>query len=562
MDKKTLIAIAITAALWIVYFVVFKPEAPVKKPSDITVEKKLPEKKEKQTREIDKQANKKPVKITKTKQGGTESTVTIQTDKYSFVLSNRGAAITNVKYLERDIELSVKENTYNAKGSLDFSIHFDDDEFLNGNSLDDTIWSYNKRGKNSVLFYTDININGNPVRVQKIYTFSKESYDFKVEYSLKNNGNRSIELKNEMLIVSPSDMLGPSLDYTNNYNNLKSIYSLNGDFEQSSKGGGGFESILGCGSSGSKEPIKKETGNINWAGIMSRYFLVIMIPEEFTGRGVILDNRKGTGYRTGMYVKIKSLNPREETKKSFKVYLGEKDKEKLAGVDKTIIDAADVNSLILPIRNFVIWCLLNVNKFIGNMGWSLVIFSLLTKIVFMPLTLKSTESMKKMQQLTPSLNEIKAKHKDKPDVMQKEMMKLYKENKVNPMGGCFPMLLQMPFFFALYSALINSIDLWHAPFILWIQDLSMPDTVLTISGFNLNILPIIMTVTTFLQQRLTTVDTGSSQQQKMMMFMPVIFIFIFWSMPSGLVLYWALQNIFQVLHQVFFVNMRAKKKET
>ncbi len=98
-----------------------------------------------------------------------------------------------------------------------------------------------------------------------------------------------------------------------------------------------------------------------------------------------------------------------------------------------------------------------------------------------------------MQSLTPKINELKARYKDKPDVMQKEMMKLYKENKVNPLSGCLPILVQMPFFFALYSALINSIDLWNAPFILWVKDLSMPDTVATISGFDINILPIFMT---------------------------------------------------------------------
>jgi len=143
--------------------------------------------------------------------------------------------------------------------------------------------------------------------------------------------------------------------------------------------------------------------------------------------------------------------------------------------------------------------------------------------------------------------------------MQKEMMKLYKENKVNPMGGCFPLLLQMPFFFALYSALIDSIDLWRAPFILWMKDLSMPDTVLTVSGFDLNILPIVMTATTFVQQKLSTVDTGG-QQKMLMMMMPLMFIFIFWSMPSGLVLYWALQNIFQIAHQLF-INYRSKEEK-
>jgi len=281
-----------------------------------------------------------------------------------------------------------------------------------------------------------------------------------------------------------------------------------------------------------------------------------MMPGEGAGKGVMYDNKKQSGFRTGMLVSLNNLDAGKEVKRTFKVYLGEKDKKKLAAMDKSLIDAADVNSLIEPIRNFVIWCLMWINKLMGNLGLSLVIFSILTKVVFMPLTIKSTESMKKMQQLAPRLNELKVKFKDKPEQMQKEMMKMYKENKVNPMGGCFPLLLQMPFFFALYSALIDSIDLWGAPFILWMKDLSMPDTVLTISGFDLNILPIVMTATTFVQQKLSTVDTGG-QQKMLMMMMPLMFIFIFWSMPSGLVLYWALQNIFQIAHQLI-INYRTK----
>ena len=169
--------------------------------------------------------------------------------------------------------------------------------------------------------------------------------------------------------------------------------------------------------------------------------------------------------------------------------------------------------------------------------------------------------MKKMQLITPKINELRAKYKDKPDVLQKETLKLYQENKVNPLGGCLPILVQMPFFFALYSALVNSIDLWNAPFIFWMKDLSMPDTVATVAGFNINILPIIMTLTTYLQQKMSTVDTGSQQQKIMMSLMPLMFIFIFWSMPSGLVLYWTLQNIFQIVNQLV-VNWRGKKEAT
>jgi YidC/Oxa1 family membrane protein insertase len=137
-----------------------------------------------------------------------------------------------------------------------------------------------------------------------------------------------------------------------------------------------------------------------------------------------------------------------------------------------------------------------------------------------------------MQEIAPQIKKLQEKYKDKPDVLQKETMKLYKENNVNPLGGCLPLLLQMPFFFALYSALINSIDLWNASFMLWMKDLSMPDTVAYIAGIQINILPLLMTASTFIQQKQTTVDTGNQQQKILMYMMPILLLFIFWTMPQ------------------------------
>ncbi len=555
MDKKNIIAILLIAVIWGGYFIFFKPDMPVKKQGPVKTEseKKADDKKAvgiKNDKTLD------AMEIVSVGTKGAEKEVAVKTKKYAMTLSTKGAAITGCTYLERNIDLIVKKNPFNARGILDFSMGFGDDDFVKGNNLGNALWLVREDG-NRITFFTDIQMDGNPVRMEKTYHFQDEGYGFKVEYRLKNNGRKDIAFKNGSALVSPAEVLGPTLDYSNTYNRLMSVYSIGGSFKKADKGGGGF--FLGCGSSSGGDAIVKETGVINWAGIMSRYFLLIMIPEDGAGKGVIHDNRKNAGFRTGIFIGLNKLEPGKEIKKSFKVYLGEKDKKKLASFDKSIVDAADVSSLIEPIRDFVIWCLLSINKLIGNLGWALVIFSILTKVVFMPLTIKSTESMKKMQQLTPKLNELKAKYKDKPDQMQKEMMKLYRENKVNPMGGCLPLLLQMPFFFALYSALIDSIDLWQAPFILWMKDLSMPDTVLTVSGFDLNILPIIMTVSTFFQSKLSTVDTGG-QQKMMMMMMPLIFIFIFWSMPSGLVLYWALQNIFQIVHQLI-INKRSQKEK-
>lgn len=544
MDKKTILAILLSAIVWIAWFLWFQPkekqESP-QKPRQETVVEKAGEKPAVKTPPAA------PAMISPARAAIKESTVETVTDHYRFEFTTKGAAINKASYIDKKIELVVAGNPYAARNLIDFSMHFSDDEFINGNMLDNVVWDY-VREKDGIRFFTNISMNGQPLLVEKAFTFKKDTHSFRLSYRIKNPGKQSASLQAGTVIFSPGDMLGPSVNFNNRYNEIAGIYSLDDDFETARKGGGFFSK---------PESLKKEEGKISWSGLSSRYFLLIMIPQGFTGTGVITDNREQTGFRTGMYAKINEIKAGETVEKSFNVYLGERDKEKLGAVDPSIVDAADVSKWIEPIRVFVLWCLLGINKFIGNLGWSLVIFSIITKIAFMPLTIKSTESMKRMQMLTPKLNELKVKYKDKPEMLQKEMMKLYKENKVNPMGGCLPILLQMPFFFALYSALVNSLDLWQAPFIFWIKDLSMPDTVLSVSGFDLNILPLVMTGTTFLQQKLTTVDTGQ-QQKIMMMLMPFIFIFIFWNMPSGLVLYWSLQNIFQIAHQLI-INKFGKK---
>lgn len=550
MEKRAIVAIVLSLALWIVWFYVMKPPQSEKKIQDVKEVKRDTVKETKKvqvTRERPAMRGSVMIKSSAKK----EDEVTIKTAKYEVVLSNRGGIVKKIKYLEKDIDLIVNESKFNAQGYFDFSIYLGEDEFLHENILNKTLWKLT-REKNGVRFSTSLVINNLPVTLEKIYTFVDDSYYFRIETRIVNPGRKDVMLPNGYVIISPSDFVGPAMDFDNSYNQLNSIYYLNDDFEKPSKGGG-FFSKNGI--------IKKENGVTKWVGVMSRYFLLLMIPENFTGTGVIYDNRENTGFRAGMFIPVETLGPGKEFKKSFKVYVGEKNKDKLASVDESTIDAADVSKWIEPIRDFLLWCLMKINLLIGNLGWSLVIFAVITKILFLPLTQKSTESMKRMQALNPKITEIRDKYKDKPEVLNKKIMELYKKEKVNPASGCLPLLLQMPFFFALYSALINSVDLWQAPFTLWIQDLSLPDTVFTLSGFNINILPLIMTGSTYLQQKMSSGD-AAGQQQKMMAFLPLIFIVIFWNMPSGLVLYWTMQNLLQILHQLYISKWSSKARST
>ena len=215
-----------------------------------------------------------------------------------------------------------------------------------------------------------------------------------------------------------------------------------------------------------------------------------------------------------------------------------------------------------PIRDAIVFILQILYKVIPNYGVGIIIFALLFKLIFWPLNQKQAESMKKMQTLQPLMKEINEKYKDNPQEKQKKTMELYKKHKINPVSGCLPIVIQLPIFIALYTAFSDAYELWKSPFIYgWINDLAQPDTIYTfakttpvLGGFNINVLPVLMTVTQFLQSRFTVVS-GDDSQKKMMQFMPLLMLFFFWSMPSGVVLYWTIQNILSVGQQMY-TNMK------
>jgi len=194
--------------------------------------------------------------------------------------------------------------------------------------------------------------------------------------------------------------------------------------------------------------------------------------------------------------------------------------------------------------------------------------TVIVRIPFIPLVNKGQKSMRKLQELQPKLTEVREKYKKDPQRMQKETMEIYKKYKVNPMGGCLPMLLQIPVFFALYKVLMVAIELRDAPFILWIRDLSAPDTLFghfpssfpLVGGFALGPLPIAMGITMVIQQKMTPSSLDPAQN-KMMMLMPVVFTFLFLNFASGLVLYWLVNNIFSIAQQSY-TNARSAKRSS
>ena len=222
---------------------------------------------------------------------------------------------------------------------------------------------------------------------------------------------------------------------------------------------------------------------------------------------------------------------------------------------RDVIYTSSFLAIFSKIRDGIVWLMRQIYDMIGNYGWAIIIIAVSFKLITWPLNQMQVKSMKKMSALKPEMDKINEKFKDNPQEKQKKIMALYKENNVNPAKGCLPMLIQVPVFIALYSAFSESMELWRSPFILWMNDLSQPDTVYVIKdlffvqNFHINILPLFMIGSQILQQRFTTV-VSDPQQKMLMYFMPVIMIFFFWSMPSGVTLYWTVQNIISIIWQV------------
>ncbi|NTW07562.1 MAG: membrane protein insertase YidC, partial [Syntrophaceae bacterium] len=194
----------------------------------------------------------------------------------------------------------------------------------------------------------------------------------------------------------------------------------------------------------------------------------------------------------------------------------------------------------------LLWVLNFIHNYIANYGLAILVLTLLIKIIFWPLGNLSYKSMQEMKNLQPKIAELKERYKNDQQKIGAETMALYKAHHVNPLGGCLPMLIQIPIFFGLYKALLYSIELRHSPFFWWIQDLSAKDPYY--------ITPIIMGATQFIQQKMTP-TMGDPMQAKLMLFMPVIFTFFFLNFPSGLVIYWLFNNIFSIGQQ-YYMNKK------
>ncbi len=285
--------------------------------------------------------------------------------------------------------------------------------------------------------------------------------------------------------------------------------------------------------------------DFSWTSFQTKYFLSVVVPAANTTERILLQ-RKDDAIENILETSYFTLQPGEKRSLDYLVFIGPKDPQELKTAGHQLEKIADFgffNLLAQPL--FMV--LTFFYGFFKNYGVAIILLTTMIKIIFWPLTHKSYSSMKSMQKLQPEMQKLRDKFKNDKERLNKEMMQLYKTHSVNPLGGCLPMIVQIPVFFALYQVLLNSIALRHAPFAFWLTDLAAKDPYY--------ITPVLMGASMFVQQKMTP-TTADPMQAKIFMMMPIVFTFMFLNFPSGLVIYWLVNNLLTILQQ-YFIHRKA-----
>ena len=496
-----------------------------------------------------------------------ESIITIETPLYRAQLSSIGGGkITKwelFNYLDHNLNLVKMIHSLDS-GNL--GIRFTN---INRDSVDLSGYNWVSAPENQnhisletgnsseISFYTQLN---NGAIIRKTFLFNAERYDFSLRIDASGLSGSTIDNRYSLYwgtpLLSTEKYLNDDMQYA------RAVTLLGDEIEEIDASAGKIEREF-------------YDGSVSWAATRTKYFTATIIPEKNTSHRVMLKSSGRTTVDDNLYksygfsLDIPVTNISGSSTSTFLVYIGPLSVDILKSYQVDLQKMMNFGwGFIRPIGRAVLWSFVKLHTVIPNYGLVIVIFSILIKILVYPLTHKSYVSMKKMQDLQPIIAEMKEKYKDDQPTMQKKQMQLFKEKGVNPLGGCLPMLIQMPLLFALFVVFRSTIELRGAEFIWWITDLSSQDTLFTlpfslpIYGPNVNFLPVFMGLTMYLQQKYSGQSTASQQQKMMGYFMPVFMVLFFNTFPSGLNLYYSLFNIFSVIQTKYLSNGMFKRKSS
>ncbi len=538
MDKRTLLALALSFVVFLVWSLLFGPkpkETPTEKQATPAREESQPPAKERK-----RPPGPKRELMPEAERGSPD--ITVETGLYVAVFSGSGPQIKSFQLkeyrskLEKDSPLKELVQVNNKDGyglSLGFL----------GENIPNIEWGSYKVNRQDIavkagdqpesLIYEWESPQG--IRIRTEFLFYADKYEIGLSVKVANKSDYVID---DTLLFNIAHV---PQKMRRSYGSFEGMALLLGNKLEEVKEG--------------KIQGKQFLGQISWIAYEEPYFMTAIISEndkKATAKGAVLpDGEIRISYIPSPF----NLGKNESTIRNFTLYLGPRDLYVLKTLNKNLEKAVNfgwfdiiAKPLLVALRFF--------NKYLSNYGLSIILLTILIKILFWPLTRKSYQSMKEMRKLQPMMAKLREKYKNNKQEMNKQLMGLYKTYKINPMGGCLPMLVQMPVFFAFYRILPNSIELRHAPFVLWVNDLSAPERLfsfpftipLMAPPYGIPILTLLMGASMFLQQKMTPM-TGDPAQAKMMMLLPVVFTFLFINFPSGLVLYWLVNNILSIAQQ-------------
>lgn len=393
-----------------------------------------------------------------------------------------------------------------------------------------------ENGKDSVdVVLTAPEANG--LKIEKVYTFHRHSYVIDIAYRITNNSTNPVSANAYYQFLrdshSPPGDVAALQTFTG-----PAVYTDKNKFSKVS-----FSDI-----EKSKESYEKKANN-GWVAMLQHYFVAAWLPKENVEREFYTKKLDGDLYTAGVIVPVNSIQPGTTANVAMPLYAGPQEIDKLTKLApglELVIDFGILKIVAMPIFKVLHF----IYGWVGNWGIAIILLTLLIKLIFFPLQNKASRSMAQIKILAPKMQKLKEIHGDDRMKLQQATMELYKKEKINPLGGCLPIVIQIPVFIALYWVLLGSVELRHAPFFLWIKDLSASDPYF--------ILPVIYVITMFVQMKIQPASPDPVQQ-KVMLAMPIVFGVMFLFFPAGLVLYWIVNNVVSIAQQ-WYINGQIEKE--
>lgn len=392
-----------------------------------------------------------------------------------------------------------------------------------------------------------------------------DTYAAEVEVTLRNTSGRPVTFSSSRLSYPLQEIrregslllhLGPDLGLNHPAPAYAEQYLVTGSF---GKAGAREAAEIESSWTHSVFGLPDPSVEVEWAALENRYFALAARPEGFPVDALFTYD---ASRRMHLWLLLPAIEVPDGATKSFRLSLfaGPKSTELLAGFAPELEQLDGMEPSVLPrkvsIARMMVGMLAWLERYLGNWGWAIILLTVLVRLLLLPLTHVQFKSMARMQQLKPRIDELQVRYANDKERLQRELLNVYREAGVNPLGGCLPLLVQMPILIGLFIALQNAIELRGVPFILWIQDLSIPDTVFTILGIPFNPLPLFMGATMWIQQKLTPMPSADPAQQQVMMMMPILMTVLFYNFPSGLALYWSVQNVLSIAQQYYMMRVR------